>query len=157
MDNELRDTIDTLALTRLHAAYADTCTRREWSEFPALFLPDVTVTLDLPNIGSRVIEGPTDLGAFIGTALEQFDFFQFVVLNSHFMLRTDGDPDRATGRMWMSELRQFASTGHWSVIYGLYRDQYRRTENGWRIATRRYQSLARTTRALEVFPIPSDQ
>jgi SnoaL-like domain len=156
MDDELRDTIDTVALTRLHAAYADTCTRRTWHEFPKLFLPDVTVTLDLPNIGTRVINGQTELGTFIGTSLEQFDFFQFVVLNSHFMLRTDGDPDRATGRMWMSEHRQFASTGHWSLIYGLYRDEYQRTQGTWKIATRHYQSLARTTRALEVFPIPVD-
>jgi hypothetical protein len=154
MDNELRDTIDTVALTRLHAAYADTCTRRTWNNFPALFLPDVTVTLDLLNLGTRVIHGPMELGEFIGTSLEQFDFFQFVVLNSHFMLRTDGDPDRATGRIWMSELRQFASNGHWSVIYGLYRDEYRRVDGQWKIANRRYQSLARTTRDLDVFNIP---
>ena len=156
MDNELRDMIDTVALTRLHAAYADTCTRQVWSELPSMFLADATVTLDLPNVGTRVINGPVELGGFIATSLAQFEFFQFVTLNSHFTLRTNGDVDRATGRMWMSELRQFASNGQWSVIYGLYRDEYHRVNGHWKIANRRYQSLARTSRAHDVFPIPTD-
>lgn len=156
MDDELRDTIDTVALTRLHAAYADTCTRQAWAELHDHFLPDATVTLDLPGIGTSVITGPEQLGSFIGTSLQQFDFFEFVVLNSHFMLRSDGDVDRATGRMFMSEIRQFASNGRRSVIYGLYRDDYTRNDGRWRFAARRYQSLARDARELDVFPIPTD-
>jgi SnoaL-like domain len=156
MDDELRDTIDTVALTRLHAAYADTCTRQAWSELHDLFLPDATVTIDLQNQGTKVFTGPGELGVFIGNSLAQFDFFEFVILNSHFMLRTDDDPHRATGRMWMSEHRQFASNGKWSVIHGLYRDDYERVDGRWRMAARRYQSLARDARDKDVFPIPTD-
>ena len=156
MDDELRDTIDTVSLTRLHAAYADTCTRQRWVELRDQFRPDARVTIDLQNQGSLSCDGPDALGEFIGRSLQQFDFFEFVVLNSHFMLRTDGDPDRATGRMWMSELRQFAATGRWSQIYGLYRDDYVRVGGRWWFAARRYQSLARPNRDIEVFPIPAD-
>ncbi len=152
----MRDTIDTVALGRLHAAYADTCSRQVWSELHDHFVPEATVVVDLQNLGSRTFTGPDELGDFIGASLAQFEFFQFVVLNSHFMLRTDGDPDRATGRMWMSELRQFASNGRWSVIHGLYRDEYRRVDGRWWFANRRYQSLARTARDVEVFAVPSD-
>jgi SnoaL-like domain len=156
MDDELRDMIDTVALNRLHSAYSDTCTRQVWSELPNVLLPDATVTIDLQNQGSMVFIGPSELGEFIGKSLQQFEFFQFVVLNSHFMLRTDGNVDRATGRMWMSELRQFASNGRWSQIYGLYRDEYRRVDGRWMISARRYQSLARPNRDIEIFPIPTD-
>ncbi len=156
MDDDLQDTIDTVALGRLHAAYADTCTRQVWSGLHDLFLPEATVTVDLQNLGSTSFHGPQQLGEFIGSSLAQFEFFQFVVLNSHFVLRTGGDADRATGRMWMSELRQFASTGRWSVIHGLYRDEYRRVGGRWWFADRRYQSLARTARDVEVFPVPTD-
>ncbi len=156
MDDELRDMIDSVALGRLHAAYADTCSRQVWSELHDHFLPDAEVVVDLQNLGSRTFAGPQVLGEFISGSLEQFEFFQFVVLNSHFMLRTDGDPDRATGRMWMSELRQFASNGRWSVIHGLYRDDYCRVDGKWWFAHRRYQSLARTAHDVEIFPIPLD-
>jgi SnoaL-like domain len=156
MDDELRDAVDIVALTRLHAAYADTCTRRVWTELHDLFLPEATVTIDLQNQGTKVFTGPAALGAFIGESLTQFDFFEFVILNSHFMLRTAGDLDRATGRMWMSEHRQFATNGRWSVIHGLYRDEYLRVDGRWRIAARRYQSLARDARDKDVFPIPTD-
>jgi hypothetical protein len=156
MDDELRDTIDTVALTRVHAAYADTCSRRAWAELHDIVLPDATITIDLQNRGTIALTGPDELGTFIGTALQQFEFFQFVVLNSHFTLRTGGDPERAAGRMWMSELRQFASNGMWSTIHGLYRDEYRRIDGRWFIAGRRYQSLARTPHGAEVFSIPAD-
>lgn len=156
MDDEMRDMIDSVALGCLHAAYADTCSRQVWSELHGHFLPDAKVVVDLQNLGSRTFEGPQVLGEFISGSLEQFEFFQFVVLNSHFMLRTDGDPDRATGRMWMSELRQFASNGRWSVIHGLYRDDYLRVDGKWWFAHRRYQSLARTNRDVEIFGVPPD-
>lgn len=45
----------------------------------------------------------------------------------------------------MCELRQEAASGRWTTAYGLYRDVYRRCDDGgWRIESRRYSSLART-------------
>jgi SnoaL-like domain len=155
----LQDSVDTVSIQRLIAAYADMVTRRVWSELSDVFAPDAAVVLDLRNNGTMTIDGPAQLGEFVGRSLEQFDFFEFVVLNLHIMLHAGGDSDRATGRLWMSEIRQFASNGMWSTIHGLYRDEYARDDSapyGWRIAGRRYQSLARTNRSVETFPIPTD-
>jgi len=42
-----RETIDYIAVSRLHAAYADIATRRAWAELDEIFVPEIPVTLDL--------------------------------------------------------------------------------------------------------------
>jgi hypothetical protein len=64
------------------------------------------------------------------------------------------DATHATGRMYMSELRQYAHGGNWSVIYGVYHDKYEKNADGaWQFARRDYQSLFRDGRG-DVFPFP---
>ena len=147
------EAVHVVALQRLHAAYADTCSRRAFSELADQFLPDAEVVVDRRSIDPVRLVGPQALGEFIETNLAPFSFFEFVVLNSHFVL--DGD-DAASGRMWMSELRQDERNGRWTVIYGLYGDRYRRVDGRWWFADRRYRTLARTGPDFEVFPVPSD-
>ena len=54
----------------------------------------------------------------------------------------------------MSELRY--GDGEWSQIFGLYQDRFFRTDEGWRVAGRRYHSLARRfADHVEVFPFPT--
>ena len=65
-------------------------------------------------------------------------------LNAVVELAADGDPDTATARVWMCELRTDAATGEWNNAFGVYHDRYRRTDDTWRFAHRRYHSLART-------------
>lgn len=149
------EALDVVALQRLHAAYADTCSRRAFDELAAQFLPDAEVVVDRRSIEPVRLVGPEVLGEFISTNLEPFEFFEFVVLNSHFVLDADA-PDEATGRMWMSELRQDRATGRWTVIYGLYADDYRRVDGGWWFSRRRYRTLARTGPDFAVFPVPDD-
>jgi hypothetical protein len=155
-DEQLRDTVDYVAITRLLGAYADVVNRRAWPEFAHQFLPDAPVTVD--TVTNPVVElaGPEQVGAFIGGAVERFEFFEFVILNTHLDLRVDGDPNRAHGRVFICELRQEASNGHASQSYGVYRDDYRRVDGRWLFARRRYRSLARTGRG-EVFAFPSDE
>src|ERR1700687_1084817 len=80
MDDELQDTIDHVAITRMQHAYADAVTRRAWAELHSLFLPDATVRVD--TVTNPVIEltGPQAVGDFIGSAVERFEFFEFVPL-----------------------------------------------------------------------------
>ena len=144
------ETADVVALQRLHSAYADTCSRRAFGELADQFLADAEVVVDRRSIDPVRLVGPGALGEFIETNLAPFSFFQFVVLNSHLML----DGAAATGRMWMSELRQDERTGRWSVIYGLYDDRYRRVDGRWWFAHRLYRTLARTAPDFEVFPLP---
>jgi hypothetical protein len=144
------DALAYLAITRLQAAYADVVTRRAWPELEDLFLPEAPIHVD--TVAAPVIElvGPTALGEFVGGAIEQFEFFEFVILNTVVEVAS---PDVAKGRLYMVELRQSASNGHWSNAFGVYHDDYVRTDGGWRFGERHYQSLARTGRG-DVFPFP---
>ena len=63
-------------------------------------------------------------------------------------------PDSLRSRSFTCELRQERASGHWTNAFGVYHDELRRVDGGWRYARRRYQSLARTGRS-EVFPFPS--
>src|SRR5438105_469935 len=73
--SELRSAIDQLAIRNLQAAYGDAVTRRAWDELVPMFLPDCPIRLDLRD--GRVIEktGPQEIGAFIASSIERFEFF----------------------------------------------------------------------------------
>jgi len=147
-----RETIDYLALTRLQSAYADLVNRRAWNELEQLFLPDAPITVDTVTRPVVDLVGPAEFAAFVGPAVERFEFFEFVILTTHVSI---GEAGTASARLWMCEQRQDAANGQFSTAYGLYRDDYRRTDAGWRFARRRYRSLARTGRN-EAFPLPAD-
>ena len=147
------DALGYLAITRLQAAYADVVTRRAWAELDALFVPDAPIRIDAVTSVPLDVTGATALGEFIGDAIERFEFFEFVILNTVIELDT---ADSAHGRLYMVELRQERDTGTWSNAFGLYQDDYVVYDGTWRFARRRYQSLARksgTDRAA-VFPFP---
>ena len=147
----LRETIDYVAITRLQSAYADVVNRRTWPELADLFLPDAPVRVDTVTNPAVDLTGPGALGAFIGTAIERFEFFEFVILNA----RVDIDRDAARGRVFMCELRQEVESGRFTRAFGVYHDEYRRIDDRWWFAQRRYQSLARSGRG-EVFPFPEE-
>jgi hypothetical protein len=147
------ETDDYIAITRLQNWYGDAVTRRAWDEFDAMFMPDAPVRVDtVTNAVIETVGGPA-IATFIAQAVERFEFFEFVPLNTVIELSVDGDNDRAGGRLYICELRQDASNGQFSQAFGVYHDAYRRTAGGWRFAARNYQSLARTGRN-EVFAFP---
>jgi hypothetical protein len=156
MQAELQDTIDYIAIRRLQDAYADIVNRRAWSELVDVFAPDAAVVVDKRDGAPLELVGADAVGAFIGASIEQYGFFEFVVLNARVFLRAGGDDNRATARVYMNELRHGRESGVWSVAYGLYQDEYVRLDGGWRFAQRRYHSLARTARDFDVFEHPPD-
>jgi len=149
-----QDTIDYVAITRLQAAYADTVTRRAWDEFDAQFLPDAIVRVDTVTNPVVEVAGPVAVGTFIAGAIERFEFFEFVILNTHVEQRVDGDATRARARLYMCELRVDAASGRFTQAFGLYRDEYRSVDGRWWFARRDYQSLTRSGRN-EVFAFPA--
>lgn len=153
-DDELRDLVDRAAVLDLQARYADVVTRRAWDELTGLFLPDATIHIDTVTRDPFTVTGPGELGRFIGGAVDRFDFFEFVILNSLVELRDGGDPDAAAARVFMCEQRRVAADGGWSTAYGLYRDRYRRVDGRWWFADRSYRSLARTGEDGGAFPFP---
>lgn len=152
--DELQDAVDEVALRGLIAAYADVVNRRTWAEFADLFLPDAPVTIDLRDRDPIEFTGPDEIGTFIDGAVERFAFFEFVALNVRLMLRSGGDPDRATLRTYMCELRQ-DHDGTASRAFGLYQDDVVRTPAGWRFARRSYQSMGRGEYGLDLMPCPA--
>ncbi len=155
MDDAVRETVDYVAIRRLQDAYADSVTRRAWDELHDQFEPDAAVEVDTVTGPPLRFVGGGGIGDFISDAVARFEFFEMVILNARVMLSPDGDPDAARARCFTCELRQDHASGHWSTAYGVYHDDYRRGPAGtWRFARRRYQSLARTAPATQVFPFP---
>ncbi|MCF2527574.1 nuclear transport factor 2 family protein [Yinghuangia soli] len=156
---ELRETVDYIGVTRLQARYADAVSCRAWAEFAEIFAADAVVVVDT-GVGEPLrLAGPDGVSGFISGAIERFEFFQFVPLNTRVETSVGGDPDAAEGRLYICELRQDRESGRWTNAFGVYHDQYRRTPGPagtprWVFVHRRYQSLARTTGRAEVFDFP---
>ena len=141
---------------RLQHAYADVVNRRAWPELDLLFRPDAEVVVDRREGEPLRVVGGTELGAFIGGAVDRFEFFEFVILNAHIVFPEGPLAGTAVGRMFMCELRQDRETGRWTNAYGLYHDRYAFSSGRWWFAGRRYHSLARHGRDLDAFPLPTD-
>jgi len=149
----MSETDDYIAITRLQNAYGDAVTRRAWDEFDKMFDPQALIRVD--TVTNPVFEctGAEEIGAFIASAVERFEFFEFVPLNTVIELYPDHDTSKAKGRLYICELRQEASNGLFSQAFGVYHDTFHRASDGWRFSSRNYQSLARTGRN-EVFEFP---
>ena len=152
--HELDDagTRSVVAIQRLQSAYGDAVTRRAWPEVVALFEPDAVVHIDTRTRDPFTLDGPAAIAEFIERSLEAFAFFEFAILNAVVELESEAT---ASGRVYICELRH-DQAGEWTQAYGLYRDRYVRHYAGWRIAGRRYTSLARTGPRVESFPLPAD-
>lgn len=145
-----QETIDYIAIRRLQSAYADIVTRRAWPELARVFRPEAEVVIDRGDGKPLVLHGPGEVGDFISGAIAHYDLFEFIVLNT--VVEIAGD--RATTRLWMSEVRHDPRAGR-SDAFGLYRDEHCRIDGRWWFAGRRYQTLARTLAPdLAIFPMP---
>ena len=141
-----------VALHRIQAAYADAVTRRDWAHVRSLFEADATVRIDTRTREPFTLEGPQAITEFIADAIRRFTFFEFTILNA----TVEVDGDEATGRVYICELRG-DEDGAWSEAYGLYRDRDQRRDGDWRIAGRRYASMARRLPSrTELFTLPID-
>jgi hypothetical protein len=123
-----QETIDYIAVSRLHSAYADIATRRAWSELDEIFVPEIPVKVDLRDREPYVFDGRDAFRDFVSAAVDRFEFF---------------------------ELRQDHAERRWSVVYGVYHDQFRRVDDRWWYASRNYSSLARPAHDVDSFPFPT--
>jgi hypothetical protein len=141
-------------IAQLVAAYGDAISRRAWDEVVDLFVPGCPIRLDLRSDAPIELRGGDELVTFVARAMERFDFFVFVVLNSTAESTPDG---AASGRLWFQEIRRERADQRWTTTYGLYRDTYAPDDGRWRFATRSYTTLGRADLGGdpgEVFDVP---
>jgi hypothetical protein len=154
------ETDDVVALWRLQSRYADIVTRRAWPELHEVFRPDTQVHLDTVTRPPQTITGPDDFGAFVGTAIERYDHFAFVILNTVVDLDPPAEPDAGattpTGRFFMCEVRHDTATDTWPNAHGRYEDRYVHDADRWWIAERHYRSMARQGPDGVVLGLPPD-
>jgi hypothetical protein len=153
-DALIAESVHDTGVRRLQHAYADVVNRRAWPELDQLFVPDAQIVIDRRLGEPLVLTGGTELGDFIGRSIEQFEFFEFVILNAHIVFPEGATAGTAVGRLFMSELRQQSENGRWTTVFGLYHDRYVFDAHRWWFAERRYHSLARSGPDLDVFPLP---
>jgi len=124
---------DRLALQDLAAAYAATADRRDVDGFTALFLPDATLTARRGDGEPATYQG-TDRLAEIPARLGRYRQTFHVVTNH----RCEITGDTATGEaLCRAHHVTDGDDGATDVILTIrYTDRYRRTEAGWRFATR---------------------
>ncbi len=150
----MQETIDWVAIRRLHSRYADVVNRQAWVELSELFLEEAVVRVEMPRQDPIDAVGPAALGEFIENAVARFDWFQFVVLEARIEWPEGGAEDEALGRVYMVELRQDRKTGQETKAFGLYQDRYLRVDAGWRFAERRFQPTVWSGRDLSTLPLP---
>src|SRR5258708_5772399 len=132
----MTETDDVVSLWRLQARYADIITRRAWPELHDVFRPDTVVELDTVTSPPRALVGPEEVGTFVADAIERFDHFEFVILNTVVDIASD---TRAAGRIFMCEIRHDRELDTWPIAYGCYEDSYTRVDGRWWFAERRYR------------------
>ncbi|MAG31622.1 MAG: hypothetical protein CL908_12110 [Deltaproteobacteria bacterium] len=153
-ESAIEETVACVAIQRLLAAYADAVNRRAWDEFPKLFLDDAVIEITPSKRAPLQVEGAGELARFIAEAIEGFEFFQLVFLNSHFELQVA--EGTATGRNFMVEMRQDRASGRWTRVFGVYHDRYRQVERRWQFEHRAFHALAATAgRDNHVFDFPA--
>ena len=70
-----QETIDYIAVSRLHSAYADIATRRAWDELDEIFVPDIPVKVDLRDRDPYVFDSRDAFRDFVSAAVDRFEFF----------------------------------------------------------------------------------
>jgi hypothetical protein len=131
----------------------DIVNRRAWTELDEVFRPDTHVEVDTVTNPVRTFTGPDAFAAFVAGAIERFDHFEFVILNTVVDIISD---TQATGRIFMCELRHDRELDAWSTAYGRYEDSYSRADGRWSFARRQYRSMARTGPDAAILGLPPD-
>ncbi|OLF05975.1 DUF4440 domain-containing protein [Actinophytocola xinjiangensis] len=120
--------VDRVEIEALRGEHVDAPLSGDYDRFAALFTDDAVWRIPFANVE---LVGRAEIRAGIERLQNAWEFW---VQNTHTgMIRLDGDT--ATGREYVFELGR-QGTGTSVVMYGVFHDRYRRTEDGWRFAER---------------------
>jgi hypothetical protein len=140
-----------LAVTQLHAAYADIATRRAWDELGDIVTSDARFTFDLGGRPPVELVGPEALGQFGSRATGSFGFYSYQPLNAVLTRVGDGE---ATGRSYALEVALVRPGNTWLEVYGAYDDAYVAHHGRWLFTDRSFRTLARRLDTHPTIPTP---
>jgi len=127
-------TVETLLVEQelidLTIRYTWALDHRRFEDLHEVFAPDGTA--DYGQLG--IFTGPDAIGGACATALARYDRTQHLVSNHQISL----NGDRASGRCYLQaqHVRKEGGVDHNFILAGSYLDEFRRTDDGWRIAAR---------------------
>jgi len=140
-----------LALRDLVARYADAVSRQDPAAVAELFTPDGVWRVG----GYGEPRGHAEITAFLAGLLDSWSTIVHALASGRVHL-DPADPDRATGRWYITEFGQ-RTDGAEVFFAGVYHDEYVRDAGVWRFAQRRYDSMFRRVGSdLTTSPFPTD-
>lgn len=127
---------DRAALEALAIEYANAIDARQWGRLDQVFTPDARI--DYSATGG--IDAPyPEIKPWLAKSLAFFRSYMHLMGNFQFEI----SGDQATGQVACYNpmvIRNLTGIGTTTVVFGIwYHDQYLRTAQGWRIASRRQQ------------------
>ncbi|MDM4769954.1 nuclear transport factor 2 family protein [Solimonas sp. SE-A11] len=133
VDAQVRDRV---ALQDLAVEYANAIDARQWHRLDQVFLPDARI--DYSATGG--IDAPyPEIKPWLAKSLSFFRRHMHLMGNFHFEI----SGDQATGQVACYNpmvIRNLLGIGTRTVVFGIwYHDRYVRSEQGWRIASRRQE------------------
>ncbi len=131
---------DRAEIQDLIVAEASAMDRRDWERWRDCFTPDAAIDYS-ENDGA--VGSPAEIGAWLASVLGRFHSYQHLSSNAEIELGSGGNSDRARVRtMQYIAVKMEASDGERVVFSGIwFRDEVRRTADGWRIE-KRHEELA---------------
>lgn len=125
---------DELAVRALVARYCDAVSRRDVEAWAATWTPDCVWDLG----GGRITRGRAATVEQWTTAIAKYPWVAQLAPTG--IVETTGDTGR--GSWWVLELNR-VQDGSGALHLGHYDDEYRRTDDGWRFASRTFAMVYR--------------
>lgn len=126
---------DERAIIDATIAYCWAIDRRAWNELEAIFLEDAYVDYSFVP----AFNGVEPVKAFVAKSLERLDATQHMISNHQ--VAADGDGARSRCYLHAQHTLRGCEGGENYVVAGIYRDRWKRTDAGWRIAERHLEML----------------
>jgi ketosteroid isomerase-like protein len=126
--------LDQIAIQQLLNKYTDGCSRADWDQVMATFLPDGI--WEVPVLDAR-FEGHAAIRAAMAGFAGQMAYF--VQLNSPATITVEGD--KATATSVVRECGKYADRDLAMEVLGTYDDELVRTADGWKFVRRIFRSL----------------
>jgi ketosteroid isomerase-like protein len=132
---------DEVAIQQTINRYSEGCSRADWPQVMATFLPDGL--WEVPSQGAR-FEGHAAVQAAMAAFTAQTEYW--VQINAPAVISVTGD--KATARSVIRECGRMIGQDHLLEALGFYHDDLVRTADGWKFARRTFHAAAMHSLAL---------